>query len=202
MNFGRTPRTIAAGFAVVVFCFAARTAQAAISILDQYNSIGGNFTASVLTNGQSAGQSFTPSLSAIDFFGANLFSAGVSTVQLSLLAGTNMIGTPIATSPSYVLTNLSVEPVEFRFPSTVALTPGIPYTARLDLLAGDSYRLEFSLANPYPLGFAFDQFNRAVPTVDWVFWEGLAPVPEPSFSLLIGGTLLVLARRLRPRFSS
>lgn len=166
-------------------------AEAQLLIVDQSNLVGGLTTLGTLIPGQSLGQSFKPSLTGIDWFRIQGSSVGVSTVRLSLLSGTNMAGISLATTTPIQVTNATLQPIEFRFLSTVSLNPGAFYTARIDLLSGDSYKLEFSFANPYSRGFAFDESYTAVPLVDLVFSEGLVSVPEPSVVTIMLGSFLV-----------
>lgn len=170
-------------------------AEAQLLIVDQSNQVGGLTTLGTMIPGQSLGQSFKPSLTGIDWFKIQGSSVGVSTVRLSLLSGTNMAGISLATTTPIQMTNVTLQPIEFRFPSTVSLNPGAFYTARLDLLAGDSYKLEFSFSNPYSRGFAFDESYTAVPSVDLVFAEGLVSVPEPSVVAITGGSILAFLLR-------
>lgn len=177
------------------FGLSSHKAEGQLLIIDQSNLVGGLTTLGTLTNGQSLGQSFKPTLTGIDWFKIQGSSRGVSTVRLSLLSGTNMAGISLATTTTIQITNATLQPIEFRFPSTVALIPESFYTARLDLLAGDSYKLEFSFSNPYSRGFAFDESYAAVTSVDLVFSEGLALVPEPSVVALAGASFLAFLLR-------
>jgi hypothetical protein len=140
------------------------------------------------------GQSFTPNLTGIDLFDIQVSSQGVSTTQIELFAGQTETGIPIATSDTVIINNSTLQTAEFQFPNTVSLLPGNLYTARLDLIAGDSYQVAFG-ADPYPGGEAFNLSGFAVPGVDLVFSEGLASVPEPSFITLSGLALSLLALR-------
>jgi hypothetical protein len=175
--------------------FAGARANATIYLVDQSNLLGGSVSRGTLTPGQSAGQSFTPSLAGIDLFDVQASSTGVSTTEIELFAGQTETGTPIATSETVIINNSTLQMIEFQFPETVSLVPGSIYTARLDLIAGDSYQVAFSAANPYPGGLAFNEFGATAPPVDWVFSEGLAAVPEPSSIALSGLTLVLLFLR-------
>lgn len=166
-------------------------------IVDQSNVVGGSITTGVLTPGQNLGQSFTPALTGLDRFEIQGSSRGVSTVQFNLFRGLPGSGAQIATSPTLIVTNSTLETIGFEFPATVALVPGDIYTATLVLIAGDSYLLAFSSANPYPGGVAFNEFGLPRSTIDWVFSEGIIAIPEPSTVLLLGFAAVGLHLRLR-----
>jgi hypothetical protein len=181
------------GLVLVATGLLIREAGAAIPIVDQSNLVDGSITTGALRPGQYLGQSFTPSLGGVDLFDIRAYSRGTSFTQLSLFSGQTVLGSPIATGPIVTITNTSLTTIEFQFPSTVSLVPGALYTARLDLIAGDSYLLAFSSSNPYPGGLAFDEVGLAVASVDWVFSEGL--IPEPSSASLLGLGLIALKFR-------
>jgi hypothetical protein len=175
-------------------------ATATIALVDQWNSVGGSITRGDMQPGQSLGQSFTPSGGGIDLFEILALSQGVSTTQINLFAGQTMTGTPIATSGTVIISSGTLQTTNYQFPETVSLVHGSIYTARLDLIAGDSYMLEFSSANPYSRGLALNEDGDAVPNVDLVFSEGLAVIPEPStLGLLAGGCITIFTHRSRRR---
>jgi hypothetical protein len=169
-------------------------------IVDQSNAAGGSITTGVLTPGQSLGQSFTPALAGMDRFEIQGSTRGVSTVQFNLFRGQPASGAQIATSPILTVTNAALQTIGFEFPATVALVPGETYTGSLVLIAGDSYLLAFSSANPYPGGVAYNEFGLPRSAVDWVFSEGINSVPEPSSVLLLG--LATIGLYLRRKLSS
>jgi len=171
-----------------------RQAHSTILLVDQSNSSGGLVTLERLTPGQSVGQSFTPDMAGIDIFAVQASSHGISTAQILLFSGQTVTGTPIAISQSVTIDYSSMQTTEFQFPETVPLVPGSLYTARLDLVAGSSYLLRFSNLNPYSRGLAFNEYGHPVLTVDLVFSEGLASIPEPTSGmlLLLGAVCLAL----------
>jgi hypothetical protein len=193
-NHKRVFRILAFAALFVVRGLVVTETRAETFIIDQANAVGGVITSGGLTNGQSLGQTFIPSLTGIDFFDVHASSRGVSEVRLSLLAGPTITGMPIASSSPMIITNALLQTVEFRFASTISLIPGNPYTARLELISGDSYKVEFSVANPYVPGLALDSNGQPNFFVDWVFAEGVIQAPEPSCTLLIFGGLLVIMR--------
>lgn len=172
-------------------------ARASIGTLDQFNFSGDSITLGTMTNGQYLGQTFRPVLSGIDLFDIQGLSVGISTVQLKLFSGQTTVGIPIASSTLLTITNNSTfDTIEFQFPATVPLVPEASYTARLDLISGDSYVLLYSRLNPYSRGAAFNEFGGIKADYDWVFAEGLiSSVPEPSSVLLTGVAFLLLLLR-------
>lgn len=191
-HLGAWRRAAFAAFVLAVYC-GVSGARASIGTLDQFNSSGDSITLGFLRPGQSLGQSFRPTLSGIDLFDILALSRGNSTVQLNLFAGHTNRGLPIASSPITTITNTSMETIEFKFPTTVSLLPETEYTARIDFISGDSYRLQFSNLNPYSRGLAFNELGDFSPTADLVFAEGLiSTVPEPSSALLTGAAFLLL----------
>ncbi|MDA0832029.1 MAG: PEP-CTERM sorting domain-containing protein [Planctomycetota bacterium] len=181
-------------------------------IIDQQNDVeafgGTNIGDSTLW-----GQSFTPTLDAIDFFqfriGAANGSAGSSgsgaTFEVQLFNG--IIGSPpgdaIATSlpvnlpPGFATFPTNGAMVQFDFSETVDLIPETLYIAQLVKLSGDT---AFNIwqgpsTNLYTRGshvFRFDSGSNFLGSAnsDFIFAEGIneQAVPEPStFALLICG---------------
>ena len=174
----------------------AANANAQTLIVDRSNAVGG-LISGPLVPGQGFSQVFIPTVRGLDWFQFRAASPGISTVQLELYFtySIDQFPFPIATSAPMTLTNNSLETIEFRFPTTIRLIANQFYTAKLELVSGDSYRLEYSNSNPFGGGFALNQFNQIVPTMDLVFAEGIIAVPEPAVSLLAGGALIVLTLR-------
>lgn len=187
---------------VLLLGIAAAPHAAPITLLDQQNqgSVAGT------NGGTSFGQSFTPTLPAIDAIEFLMAGLGQSVVVnlLNGLAGTDGLGgRVIATSePVTVFTPGIHQIVHFDFPTRVALMPGHSYVAQLftpggiegvSWTGGDAYGGGQFLA----AGIAPNSFQGR----DLIFTEGLTqPMPAPEsgwlFSLgLIGLTLA--ARRNR-----
>jgi hypothetical protein len=185
-NHKRTVRTMTIVTFLVNLGWIMQAANAQGFIIDQSNTVGGSITSGILTPGQSLGQSFTPALAGLDRFEIKGSSKGVSTVQFNVFRGLPVSGAQIATGPTLRVTNTTLQTIGFEFPATVALVPGDIYTATLVLIAGDSYLLAFSSANPYVGGLAINEFGTSRSTIDWVFSEGIISIPEPSSVFLFG----------------
>ena len=163
-----------------------------ITQVDQQNLVG---TDTLSFSGSSGyGQSFTPTLSGIyafEFF-VDLFRPVTATNwQINLREGT-LAGDILGISNMVSGVILAGDPINFMFPTTIALTPENVYVAEilfstsLNALAND-----FN-GNPYSDGAIVGlgaQFNNS----DYKFREGLSagnPIPE-SGTLLLFGTSLV-----------
>lgn len=198
--------------ALAFVCSTTPVAASPIAVVDQQNP--GPFTT---TNGVTVpfyfGQSFTPTLSGIDAIEFLLGGAN-ATVVVDILGGVSgsdgLGGTVIATSlpVSYNIPS-GQQVIHFDFASTVALTPGQTYVARLHNLSGQLF-VRHTQGNAYTggqflhQGFAPSTFSGT----DLVFREGLhaqlTPVPEPA-TLALWGVGVVAAgavTRLRRRRQS
>jgi len=145
------------------------------------------------------GQSFTPTLSAIDFIRLNLDdnnpNNGIgATLYLNLRTG-DINGTILATTPSVTLANGFTGTMNFFFSSDVPLTPGDIYTFQIVVQSGDSWNAIAGEYN-YSGGMAFANGVAASGSDLW-FREGVLSVPEPSPSwlVLLGSGIFLYARR-------
>ena len=96
----------------------------------------------VATFGSDMGQWFTPSLNTIDAAEFLLGTDGASsTVQLDLFSGIGYGGALLGSSAPLLITNsFPLQTIHFDFLPSIALTPGNPYTFKLVLTSGGSYR--------------------------------------------------------------
>lgn len=175
-------------------------------IYDQQSST--NETSFVLGEGAGAiqalsplGQSFTPSLSEVNFVRlsfADLFLSNDIGATLSVNLRTNTISdTILATSSSVTLPDDFSGFVNFFFPSNVVVAPGATYTFEVNIQPG-SDRWLFSANGYYTGGSAY--FNGKPTAYDLWFREGVYTVPEPSaahLALLGSAIFLCLRRKLR-----
>ena len=158
---------------------------------------------------QPLGQSFTPSLTEVDFVRMYVFNAGDSDAVLRVnLRADSLTGQVLgSTSPvAFPLRNTGA--TTFLFPASVAVTPGDTYYFQPEILSpGASYMgllvwvlVEAYGDRTYPGGMAYQRGNGD-PGVDLWFREGIVVVPEPSSALLflIGGGVLLYVRRVRHR---
>ena len=143
------------------------------------------------------GQSFIPTLSAVDFFRLNLNDNNPSnnlgaTVYVNLR--TNSISGPIlATTALVTLTNGFTGVVNFFFSGSKSLTPGTTYYFQPVVQSGDVWNIAIAEYG-YPNGSAFN--NGSPVASDYWFREGIV-VPEPSVSLLVvlGGGVVAWRHR-------
>ena len=146
------------------------------------------------------GQSFTPSLSAVDFIRLNLndpFPANSTGATLFINLKTSINGSNTASTAAVTLPDSFAGIVDFFFSSSVTLTPGQVYYFQPVVQSGDSWGVSVSEYG-YPGGSAFAG-GIAFPMSDFWFREGiLVPEPASAWLLLLGGGVLLLRRRKRP----
>lgn len=147
------------------------------------------------------GQSFTPTLSGIDFIrlmfnDGNLTDGLGAAIHLELLSG-SISGTLIGTTPPITMPNQFRGTASFFFPSTVSLSPGVKYYFQPILDSGGTWNIE-SGSYFYPGGNAYNNGAISGGGQLW-FREGIV-VPEPSSValVLLGGAVLALLRRRSP----
>jgi len=172
-------------------------------VIDQQNT--GQITGT--NGGTSFGQSFTPTLSGIDYIEVLMGGSGdIVTVDiLDGIIGFDGLGGPVigTSNPTLVNTIITQEIIPFDFPSTVSLTPGNTYVFRLQTPGGiegvswtdDSYIGGQYLAENYAT-------TSYVQGHDLLFEEGMMvstaqPVPAPSALAIciVGANLVTWLRR-------
>jgi hypothetical protein len=147
------------------------------------------------------GQSFTPSLSSVNFIRLNLNDNDPSNslgVTLRIDLRTNSIGGGIlASTPAVSLTNGFTGVVNFFFSSSVSLTPSVVYYFQPIVQSGDLWNIESGPFN-YPGGTAFAG-GFAVPSSDLWFREGIVPEPSAALLFLFGGGVVAWRHRKKQR---
>lgn len=150
--------------------------------------------------GLTNGQSFTPTLTAIDAAEFLLRSDGASsTLHLEVRQGQGLTGTLLGSSGQVTIGGALSE-VHFDLLSTVSLLPGNLYTLVLALDSGDSFAGDMSTLNPYAGGLAINNSNSTFSARDFWFREGTheAQVPVPAtLGLLVLGLAGVVSGRRR-----
>ena len=154
------------------------------------------------------GQSFTPSLSAIQFiqlafFDFNDGNGSGATVFVNLRSGA-VNGAILAQTASVFMpdgfgrTGLNAAVTNFFFSEAIAVTPGDTYYFQPVVQSGDSWGLSAG-EYMYPGGNTFAGGNP-LPGSDYWFREGIFAVPEPSATwMFLVGLGLVLLRLRRQR---
>ncbi|HEV2208222.1 MAG TPA: PEP-CTERM sorting domain-containing protein [Verrucomicrobiae bacterium] len=148
------------------------------------------------------GQSFTPTLSGINFIRLNFNDGnpndGLGTSVYLNLRANSFTGTTLGTSDSVAMPNGFTGVEDFSFSSTIPLTPGTTYF--FEIVETPSW-VPWNFANgsyDYAGGYAYYRGSPAGGSDLW-FREGLYTVPEPSAALLglLGFGVLGLLRARR-----
>jgi PEP-CTERM motif len=164
---------------------------------------------------QPVGQSFTPSLSSIDFVILDLsdYTSGNglgATVYMNLWSGSISNGTLMASTDPVFMPDGFGDPGYGGFPGTntfffatpVSLTPGTTYYLQPFVQSGDGWRVD---GYDYNYSGGVEYVNGVVdPGNDLWFREGIIQaVPEPSAAclLFLGGGLFLYARHKRKKHS-
>src|SRR5437870_1066683 len=110
-----------------VLCTVSMAAHGQGHILDQYSSTGAPSVEGGANVSLNPAQSFTPTLTTMDFVTLYVEYAigGAPTMSINLLA--NSPGGQLLASTTPIAVNNSTGPVEFFFPSPVTVTPGSTY---------------------------------------------------------------------------
>jgi len=178
-------------------------------IYDQQSSVDetpwGYALGAVIQQRSPIGQSFTPTLSSMDFIRLNLNDNDPTnglgaTLYVNLHANT-INGTILGSTIPVALSNGFTGVVDFRFASPVQVTAGVEYVFQPVVQSGgDLWRTAIltDSAN-WPGGIAFAN-GSPWPASDLWFREGIV-VPEPSSALLVvvGVGALLFVRRSRQR---
>lgn len=182
-------------FIIFMVFIATPVYASSIFIVDQENP--GPFETSNGSLAASFGQSFTPSLPAIDAV-EFLLGGSDATVIVQLrdsLAGFDGLGgNIIAQSLPVLVDQLGSHVFLFNFTDRVFLTPGEVYVAELQIMSG-SYGVRHTQNNRYPAGkFLHGGWPHTnFPNTDLVFSEGLtSPIPIPGAFWLLGSGLIGL----------
>jgi hypothetical protein len=186
---------LTAAVLVVLSVALAGSARAGLVIDQQYSGAGAIFTNYAgIPNFRPLGQSFTPSLSGIDFATFNLLDlvSVAGTYEVQLYSGTGNGGTLLGTSKTDSLAAGSSGATEFDFSSTIALTPGQTYSLMLVRTDSSSdFGAQYGSPGGYAGGEAISSGQGT--SNDLIFSEGLitSAVPEPA--TLAPGALAALA---------
>jgi hypothetical protein len=162
-----------------------------------------------LATNQPLGQSFTPTLSAVDFVSLQLSDVNWgngtgATVYVELLANSITNGTPLdSTAPVFLPDGFGVGGVgvggitNFFFPTSVSLTPGTTYYLRPVLQSGDPGFIVTDNIFHYSGGTAYANGAPMNLGEDLWFREGVI-VPEPTtIALVLFGSMTWLFVRRR-----
>jgi len=146
------------------------------------------------------GQSFTPSLSSVDFvqmkFNDFYRSNGVGTTVYVNLRADSISGTVLgSTAPVFMPVNFSYGITNFFFSTSVTVIHGITYYFQPFVQSGDSAWSVIVNAYNYPGGSAIFQ-GSPYPDRDLWFREGiLAPEPYTAWLILLGTGCIAWYRR-------
>ena len=165
--------------------------------VDQQNLVGADVTGPI----HDTGQSFTPSLSAMNVVDVSLSTVNPGstvTIRLDLFSGAGYGGTLLGSSFLVTVSEFGPHTIEFNYASLIDLVPGSMYTFRMTVVSGGGYEELRSLANPYAGGTAFTPSGMIFPESDLVFAEGISSVPDGMSTLWLGLPffLLVAGKRL------
>jgi|ERR1022692_2804384 hypothetical protein len=143
------------------------------------------------------GQSFTPTLSAVDFIRLKLNDNDPNnslSATLRVNLRTNSInGSILASTASVSLTNGFTGVVNFFFSSSLSLTPGVVYYFQPVVQSGDLWNLEAGEYN-YPGGSVFVG-GFAATASDYWFREGIVPEPSAGLLFLFGSGVVAWCHR-------
>jgi hypothetical protein len=163
---------------------------APLLMIDQQNTIS---DARFLSGQNRLGQSFMPTLSAIDAIEISLgslsdFSMFFVNLRDGLAGPTGLDGPILGTSNSIMLPpDAPNEMRHFDFPGRIALTPGVKYV--FEVIGNKGIAGGLSTGDAYPRGEGLKEFS---PGFDMIFAEGLH-VPEPSSLALFTMALVMVA---------
>ncbi len=146
------------------------------------------------------GQSFTPTLSSVDFVMLDLYDGDVfnnvgGTVYVNLRSN-SITGTILGSSAAVFMSHDFSGVTNFSFSIPVAVTSGVTYYLEFVAEPGSEGFGSAVTDGSYPGGSAIAN-GVLIPGRDLWFQEGVIAVPEPSSALLVlvGTTVLIYARR-------
>ncbi len=145
-------------------------------------------TATTGTSIVGVGQSFTPTLAAIDFVQFSLAGANLGSSVFVNLRSSSMTGTILGTTDTQAVSLDPRFPVTFSFLSSVSLSPGTQYFLEPVVAVNNgtvSITISDPLSNPNPYQGGTEFHAGAPAGLDLWFSEGII-VPEPSIWTLLG----------------
>jgi hypothetical protein len=146
------------------------------------------------------GQSFTPTLSSVDFLELKLYDNnsvnGVGATLYVNLRSSSITGPVLGTTALVTLTNGFGDVAYFYFPVSVPVASGATYYFEPVVQSGDQWKIDLGEYN-YPGGTTISQ-GQSLPGSDVWFREGII-VPEPSAGIiaLLGVSTFIYARKRR-----
>jgi hypothetical protein len=183
-------------FVCFVFCIASTVAHGQGYILDQHSSTGTPSVEGGANVSLNPSQSFTPTLTTIDFVRlyVEYTIGGTPTMSINLLA--NSPGGQLLASTTPLAVKNSTGLVEFSFANPVSLTPGSTYVLQPALQSSGDVHLNLFTQNVYAGGTLF--YSGTAYPYDLWFQEGvIIPEPSPTALLLIGGGVIFLVGKYR-----
>lgn len=154
-------------------------------LYDQQSAIeglNGEFSVNIISS-QPVGQSFTPSLNAVDFVRLHFENLGIGgSAYVNLRAG-SITGSIVAASSPVSLPDQFHGYTDFLFSTSVSVTPGIEYFFQPIVQSGTGWFLDSWNGFGYSGGAAI-LLGDVVNGHDFWFREGIV-VPEPSAAVLI-----------------
>ena len=197
---------------ILTTCFFVSTALSQTIVDQQFlNEQNVSWTSTNIDFSSPIGQSFTPSLSSIDFIRIRLTDASSNssgaTYKINLYSGIGMKGALLGTTESISFSegfgasdNTQGEIAQFNFSQPIVLSPGALYTLHVEHVSGDNFFLcgDISSASTYSAGSAIED-GFALSMGDYWFQEGVGAVPEPSSISLLLAAVLLSAYKLKDR---
>jgi PEP-CTERM motif len=148
---------------------------------------------------QPLGQSFQPTLNAVDFIRIYVYGGALGDGTLLInLRSDSIAGTILASTALVTVSATTAGFVNFLFDNPVPVTPGLTYYFQPVVVSGGGWGINQSLFYHYSGGMLFAN-GVGSPNQDLWFREGIV-VPEPStVSMILFGGVAMLAARLRRR---
>ncbi len=188
---------------LIVFLFATRLGHSqGTTVIDQQSTNLVEGVAGLYNYYQPLGQSFTPSLSSVQFISLNLYDGDPSpslggTVRINLRSN-SITGTILGISTAVFLPDDFFGVTNFVFSAPVAVSPGVTYYFQPVIESGNLGVGSFVTDGSYTGG---TEIYQGVPITDRDLWfqEGITVIPEPSSAVLalLGGGVWLFVRRWR-----